>query len=60
MRKYCSNCYYYFTCSENQLCEDYTPCVEIDEEREIEAFIESERAEFYADWVRYIEENEED
>ena len=56
MSKDCKNCFYNDKCPSEEVCEDYTPLEEEQDDAEIDELIEARRIEFRKEWVKYIEE----
>lgn len=56
MNRNCSNCYYTNNCKGCTPCDDYDPIGAFSEDAEIDALIESNRAEFHKEWNEYISE----
>lgn len=54
-RRNCKNCLYGDVCPSSSVCEHYAP---IEDDGNLDAYIESERQKFYRDWLRYTSEDD--
>lgn len=54
-RRNCKNCLYGDVCPSSSVCEYYAP---IEDDGNLDAYIESERQKFYRDWLRYTSEDD--
>lgn len=51
----CENCFYYYDCGSDKVCNDYMPLGEEFENEYIEYIIENGRPKYYNEWFEYIE-----
>lgn len=54
-KRNCKNCLYDDICPESKVCQYYTP---INDDGDMDEYIESERRKFYKEWFRYTSEND--
>ena len=53
---YCNDCYYGGICCSDEQCEHFCPMTDDAELIYIESLIEQGRAEYYKEWLEYIDD----